>query len=87
MRGLWHLTYLLENLFGERAALRLRDSVLESLNAAQERENDFAEKKDNDVPIWNDAAKNQLIQVFTFRFRIETALQFLQAFFSSLTSD
>jgi hypothetical protein len=61
--------------------------VLKSLNAAQEGENDFADKKDHDVPIWNDATRDQLIQVFSFSFRNETALQFLQAFSPDLTSD
>lgn len=68
------LTYLLGNIFGERAALRLRDSVLKSLNAAQEWENDFADKKAHDVPNWNDGTRDQFIQLFFFRFRNEIAL-------------
>jgi hypothetical protein len=41
------------NKFGERAALKLRASVGESLYADQERENDFAVQKCHAVPIWN----------------------------------
>lgn len=47
------LAYLLVNKFGERAALKLRASVGESLYADQERENDFAVQKCHAVPIWN----------------------------------
>jgi hypothetical protein len=43
--SLRHTAYLLENKFGDRAALRLRDSVMKSLYAEEEGENDFAIKK------------------------------------------